>query len=77
MKVENLSPLLQSDTRGDTAAFADLDKDGDPDLYLYGNTGSILLRNDGAGNFIEMTDFDGYPIESEFKGPRQRTKPVC
>ena len=45
--------------RGDTGAFADFDKDGDPDLYLYGNTGSVLLRNDGAGNFTEMAGFDG------------------
>ena len=44
---------------GDTAAFADFDKDGDPDLYLYGNPGSVLLHNDGAGNFTEMADFDG------------------
>ena len=43
--------------RGDTAAFADLDKDGDPDLYLSGEEGSTLLFNDGAGNFTEMTDF--------------------
>ena len=44
---------------GDTAVFADLDKDGDPDLYLSGDEGSALLRNDGEGNFTEMTDFDG------------------
>ena len=43
---------------GDTATFADIDKDGDPDLYLYGDEGGILLRNDGAGSFTEMADFD-------------------
>ena len=43
---------------GDTAVFADIDKDGDPDLYLSGDEGGILLRNDGMGNFTEMTDFE-------------------
>ena len=45
--------------RGDAAAFADIDKDGDPDLCLYGTEGGVLLRNDGMGNFTEMADFGG------------------
>ena len=44
---------------GDIAAFADIDKDGDPDLCLSGNEGVTLLRNDGEGNFTEMTGFAG------------------
>ena len=52
-------PIATVRHRGDTATFADLDKDGDPDLYLSGDEGSTLLLNDGAGNFTEMTDFDG------------------
>ena len=44
---------------GDVAIFADLDKDGDPDLYLSGDDGRVLLRNDGSGNFTEMTDLAG------------------
>ena len=44
---------------GDTAAFADIDKDGDPDLCLSGDDGHILLRNDGEGSFTEMTRFVG------------------
>lgn len=42
---------------GDIAAFADIDKDGDPDLCLFGDEGLVLLRNDSEGNFTEMTDF--------------------
>ena len=42
---------------GDTAALADIDKDGDPDLCLSGAEGSVLLRNDRAGNFTEMAAF--------------------
>ena len=52
-------PAATVGTRGDNAAFADIDKDGDPDLYLSGEEGNTLLLNDGAGNFTEMTDFGG------------------
>lgn len=45
--------------RGDTAAFADIDKDGAPDLCLYGTEGGALLRNDGTGSFTEMAVFSG------------------
>src|SRR5262245_20519878 len=49
-------------TRGTGAVFADLDNDGDLDLYL-GNmpnpkdkhTGCALLRNDGKGNFTDIS----------------------
>ena len=44
-------------SRGDAAAFADIDKDGDPDLYLSGDAGVVLFRNDGTGNFTEIMDF--------------------
>ena len=50
-------PAATVGRHGGVAAFADLDKDGDPDLHLHGTEGSILLRNDGAGNFTEMADF--------------------
>ena len=58
--------------RGDTAAFADLDKDGDPDLYLSGDEGSTLLLNDGAGNFTEMADFDGFQSDQTSKNQGRR-----
>ena len=60
-------PTATVGNRGDTGTFADIDKDGDPDLYLYGNTGSVLLRNDGAGNFTEMADFDGAQSDQSLK----------
>lgn len=44
-------------SRGDAAAFADIDKDGDPDLYLSGDAGVVLFRNDGTDNFTEIMDF--------------------
>ena len=52
---------------GDTAAFTDLDKDGDPDLYLSGDEGSTFLRNDGVGNFTEMMDFAGIQSNQDSK----------
>ena len=61
----NFVPTATVEHRGDTAAFADIDKDGDPDLYLYGDAGSLLLRNDGAGNFTEMADFGGTQSDSK------------
>ena len=54
---------------GDTAAFADIDKDGAPDLYLYGDEGRILLSNDGTGNFTEMTAFAAPSSDQSSKSP--------
>ena len=54
-------------SRGDAAAFADIDKDGDPDLYLSGDAGVVLFRNDGTGNFTEMTDFGGTQSDQDSK----------
>ena len=50
-------PIARVGHRNDVAAFVDIDKDGNPDLYLSGDDGHVFLRNDGAGNFTEMTDF--------------------
>ena len=59
-------------SHGDAAAFADIDKDGDPDLYLSGDAGVVLFRNDGAGNFTEMTDFGGTRFDQDSKQQDRR-----
>ncbi len=64
----NFVPAATVGTRGDTAAFADLDKDGDPDLYLSEDEGSRLLRNNGAGNFTEMGDLGSSQSDQRSKG---------
>ena len=53
------APGTKIGRRGDTATFADIDKDGDPDLCLSGTEGGVLLGNDGSGNFTEMVDLAG------------------
>ncbi len=50
-------PAATVGSRGDAAAFADIDKDGDPDLYLSGDAGVVFLRNDGTGNFTKIMGF--------------------
>ncbi len=50
-------PAATVGSRGDAAAFADIDKDGDPDLYLSGDAGVVLFRNDGTGNFTKIMGF--------------------
>ena len=50
-------PAATVGSYGDAAAFADIDKDGDPDLYLSGDAGVVFLRNDGTGNFTKIMGF--------------------
>ncbi len=69
----NFIPAAIVGRRGDAAAFADIDKDGDPDLYMSGDEGSAFLHNDGTGNFTEMMDFTG--IQSN-QGLKQRGRVV-
>ena len=45
-----------ADRIGVTASFADIDNDGDPDLYVTTvRGGNILFENDGAGTFRDIT----------------------
>ena len=37
------------------AVFADIDNDGDPDLYLVGDGPNALYLNDGSGRFTDVT----------------------
>lgn len=48
-------------SKGIAAGFADYDNDGDPDLYVVNSGDSRLLRNDGAGNFEDVTAEAGVP----------------
>jgi enediyne biosynthesis protein E4 len=53
---------------GRTPAVADYDRDGDLDIYIsedrYGDSGGILLRNDGAFRFTDVTAGSG--VEGDF-----------
>src|SRR4029079_7152838 len=42
------------------ASFADIDGDGDPDLYVTSiRAGNLLFRNDGQGRFTDITGAAG------------------
>ncbi|MHC4590010.1 MAG: CRTAC1 family protein [Planctomycetota bacterium] len=43
----------------ESVAWGDYDNDGDPDLYLTGDGGSWLYRNDGNDNFTDVTRVAG------------------
>ena len=55
-----------------TASFADIDNDGDPDLYVTTVRGSnLLFENDGSGEFKEISkssglDYNGHPSAAVF-----------
>src|ERR1041385_2517832 len=36
-------------------SWADYDRDGDPDLYVTNDGANLLIRNDGGGNFTDVT----------------------
>ena len=46
---------VDDDGVGMGAVFADIDNDGDDDLYVYNYGPNILYRNDGEGHFTEIT----------------------
>ena len=57
---------------GVTASFADIDNDGDPDLYLTTvRGGNLLYENDGSGHFQDITansgvGYNGHSSSAEF-----------
>ena len=43
-----------------TASFADIDNDGDPDLFITTvRNGNVMFRNDGNGKFVDISESSG------------------
>ena len=59
-KLAGSSGLALADRIGVSASFADIDNDGDPDLYATSvRIGNLLFENDGAGSFRDITEASG------------------
>ncbi len=67
-KFENItdkSGLTLTGRIGMGASFADIDNDGDPDLYITNvREGNVLYENDGKGNFKDITKRSGTLINA-------------
>ncbi|MDX1503591.1 MAG: CRTAC1 family protein [Thermoanaerobaculia bacterium] len=58
-----------ADRVGVAAAFADVDNDGDPDLYVTTvRMGNVLFQNDGAGRFTDVTETAGLVYSGHSSG---------
>ena len=58
-----------ADRIGVTASFADIDNDGDADLYVTSvRTGNLLFENDGDGNFRDISASSGIGYQGHSSG---------
>ncbi len=63
------SGLAFSDRISVTAAFADYDNDGDPDLFVTSvRGGNALMRNEGEGRFTDVTEEAGVTYSGHSSG---------
>lgn len=71
-RFENITTVagLKIDDRiGVAASFADIDNDGDPDLYLTSvRIGNLLFENDGNGQFTNITSRSGAGLKAHSSG---------
>lgn len=71
-KFENItkkSGLFVDDRIGVGASFADIDNDGDQDLYITNvRTGNLLFENDGKGYFKDITQTSGTGVKAHSSG---------
>ena len=71
-KFENItdsSGLNVNDRIGVGASFADIDNDGDSDLYITNvRTGNLLFENNGKGQFEDITRHSGTGVQAHSSG---------